>query len=70
LHILPEPTWTPCLNDTKNNRIGIWFHQWQFPLVANILRNSAGVRCYFYREKGKSPEAGIKDWNKKSKRGK
>jgi hypothetical protein len=60
---LPDPKWTPHAGGGKDNRISICFHQWQFPIVADILRNSAGVRCYYYEENGKVPEAGIKDWN-------
>jgi len=60
---LPEPTWTPHVSNGTNNRISIWFHQWQFPIVGEILRNSPSVRCFYYKVQGKPPEAGIKDWN-------
>ncbi len=61
---VPEPRFTPNLAPGVH-RIGIWFSRWQFAHIADILRQSTGVRCFYFQPAGKSPYAGIKDWNYK-----
>jgi hypothetical protein len=63
---LADPSWTPNVCGSHDNRIRISFHESQFSTVTEMLRNSAGVRC-FYTESGGVKEAGISDWNEISK---
>jgi hypothetical protein len=62
----PPPRWLPGEQPGNHNVIRIWLHEFQFPLVRDILLKSKGVRCFYTERPGRAPEAGIKDWNPES----